>query len=258
MRYLVFTLLIICTSFTVKEQSKPILLKGTIVNAIDETPLYLVHIINKRTLKGTLSDENGYFEIEMNETDTIYFSIIGFQNFTFTQPTNREPIENISVRLAEEITALNDIELKDLNLTGDIETDVKNMDYKEKKIVTVPGYKTKEDLIAEFGSLDSPAPSVMQPADFLYDIFGKRPKELRKLKELEAADLRKEEMMLRYDREIVKELTGLEYAELEKLARLCNLSPRFIKESNDFDFLNAVEKCYDDYKKLVSDDYFID
>ncbi len=259
MRYLLLTLLIIfCTSFTYKEQNKVILLKGKVVNAIDEDPLYLVHIINKRTLKGTITNENGYFEIEMLETDTIYFSIIGFKNYTFTQPKDREPYKEISIRLVEEITSLNDVELKALNLTGDIETDVKNMEFEEKKPLSVPGYKTKEDLIAEFGSLDSPEPGVMQPVDFLYSIFGKRPKQLRKLKTLEDADREKEIMMKRYDREIVKKLTGLERAELEKLARLCNLSTRFINEANDFDFLNAVEKCYEDYKKLVSEDYFTD
>ena len=53
---------------------------GTIVNYSSQLPLANVNIININKVKGTVSDSNGKFELEVSVTDTLHISLIGFKS----------------------------------------------------------------------------------------------------------------------------------------------------------------------------------
>ncbi|MGB0177725.1 MAG: hypothetical protein ACPF9D_11200, partial [Owenweeksia sp.] len=69
MRTFFFCVMVFCTLFSSAQQ-----LRGWVIDDEEKVPISNVHVINKRTLKGTLSDDEGRFSIKLDWGDTIVFS----------------------------------------------------------------------------------------------------------------------------------------------------------------------------------------
>ena len=67
-------------------------LKGTIFSKEKNTPLSFVNIsiLDKNT--ATISDENGNFEIQVKPTDTLIFSMVGYQTLRIAATQCKEKI----------------------------------------------------------------------------------------------------------------------------------------------------------------------
>ncbi len=78
---------------------------GKIVSAADQSPLVGASITVKGTSNGTVSDENGMFNLEAQNGQTLEISYIGFESKTH-QVGNEK---NITISLTESATGLNEI-----------------------------------------------------------------------------------------------------------------------------------------------------
>ena len=78
---------------------------GKIVSASDQTPLVGASITVKGTSDGTISDENGMFNLEVRNRQTLEISYIGFESKTYLVGNEK----NITISLAESATGLNEI-----------------------------------------------------------------------------------------------------------------------------------------------------
>ena len=92
--------------------------------------------------------------------------------------------------------------------------------------------------------------AISNPADFLYNIFGKKPKQLRKLKKMRANNELRDLLAVKYDRKTLEELIQIERVDLDEILRKCNFSDSFIKGANDLQILEAISNCYEEYKIL--------
>lgn len=54
------------------------LLKGTVISATDSQPILSVNVIVQNTTKGTTTDFDGFYQLEVNKGDVLRFSYIGF------------------------------------------------------------------------------------------------------------------------------------------------------------------------------------
>lgn len=59
-------------------QQERILLEGRVLSADSLLPLKNVHVISRMTRSGTISDTEGRFLLHAFETDTVYFSVVGY------------------------------------------------------------------------------------------------------------------------------------------------------------------------------------
>ena len=92
--------------------------------------------------------------------------------------------------------------------------------------------------------------AIFNPLDFLYNLFGKKPKQFRKLK-LMKEDFRIRELLSsKFDRETLVELLQVEKIDLDEILRNCSYSESFILSANDLQILEAISQCYDEYKLL--------
>ena len=95
--------------------------------------------------------------------------------------------------------------------------------------------------------------AIFNPADFLYNIFGKKPREMKKLRKMKKQDEIRSILASRFDREMLTALLQVDKVDLDLLISECNYSDDFIKTANDLQILDAISECYEEYKILSRD-----
>ncbi len=81
-------------------------------------------------------------------------------------------------------------------------------------------------------------------------MFGKKPKQLRKLKKLRDDDSLRKLMEAKFNRELMMEYLDMNAPELNELLNECNYSDFFIKEASDLQLIEAILLCYENYKAI--------
>ena len=76
---LIFCLVI--SSIAEAQVSERQILKGIVENEITETIMKSVHVLNLNTIVGSITNQEGVFEIRAQVNDTLYFSYLGFKPF---------------------------------------------------------------------------------------------------------------------------------------------------------------------------------
>ncbi len=71
--------------------------------------------------------------------------------------------------------------------------------------------------------------AIFNPADFLYNIFGKKPREMKKLRKMKKQDEIRSILASRFDREMLTALLQVDKVDLDLLISECNYSDDFIK-----------------------------
>jgi hypothetical protein len=92
--------------------------------------------------------------------------------------------------------------------------------------------------------------AIFNPADFLHNIFGKKPREMRKLREMKKQNEIRDLLASRFDREMLTALLQVDKIDLDLLISECNYSTDFIRTANDLQILDAISECYEEYKIL--------
>jgi hypothetical protein len=92
--------------------------------------------------------------------------------------------------------------------------------------------------------------AIFNPADFLYNMFGKKPNEMRKLRKMKEDDEIRNTLAKRYDREMLMVLLQVNKYDLDEIVNQCNYSKDFINTANDLQILDAISQCYEEYKVI--------
>ncbi|MBU79019.1 MAG: hypothetical protein CMD29_02700 [Flavobacteriales bacterium] len=248
MRNLFFFFVLI--PFILIAQNEYSVLKGFVENEITQLPMQSVHVINLTKVVGTITNDKGQFEIEVSINDTLYFSYVGYKPIKVFVTSDMIKFKNSKFRLTGLAFALEEIILRPYELTGYLEIDVKNAPINSAgryKITGLPnsgyeaGNRNKNAISKALGAL-------FNPADFLYNFFGKNPKQLKKLKQMRVDNEIKNLLSSKFDRQVLIEILGIEKIDLEEIIRNCNYSDTFIKESNDLQILEAMTGCYEEFR----------
>lgn len=225
--------------------------KGTIINSTTTFPLPNVNIININKVKGTISNARGNFEIDADVNDTLHITMIGFQSLRVRVTNDWLKNGNAKIELTEKAIALEEVKVRKYNLTGYLEVDTKLIPDEENfrySISGLPqGYEAGEYSPKAFSRVMN---SIFNPADMLYNFFGKKPKELKKLKEMKKDNTVKELLETKFDRETVAILLGIDKKDIPEILQHCNYSEAFIQTANDLQILDAISQCYEQYKVL--------
>lgn len=87
-----------------------------------------VHIINKTQRTGTLNTSSGEFKIQVRENDTLLFSSIQYNNLEILVTAEILNKDLITVELTEDVNELAEVNITDTNLTGNLTTDLANIE----------------------------------------------------------------------------------------------------------------------------------
>ena len=249
--FVVFFFILLSTHAIAQGLVFPQKVSGIIVSASTQIPLSNVNIINVNKMKGTTTDEKGLFEIEVTASDTLHLSILGFQSLKIKVTNDWIKNKSTKIYLTEKAYALEEVIIRPFNLTGYLEIDTKLIPEKENYRYSISGltqgYETGEYSPNAFGKVMG---SIFNPADMLYNFFGKKPKELKRLKEIKKDNTVRNLLETKFDRETIAVLLGVDKKEIAEILERCNYSESFVKTANDLQILDAISSCYEEYKIL--------
>lgn len=225
---------------------------GKVISATTQFPMENVHIVNLNQVVGTITNKDGAFKIKAKANDTLHFSFLGYKSFKVKVTSDWLKFQDTEIEMTEAAYALEEVVIKSHNLTGYLEIDVKYVpnttDPGRYSIAGLPkGYEAGKKGPNTIGQILG---AVFNPADLLYNVFGKKPRQMRKLKKMkEDADIR-DLLAAKFDRELLITLLEIEKVELEEILSNCNYSKIFIATANDLQILDAINTCYEEYKVL--------
>jgi hypothetical protein len=252
MRYFVaFLFLLISVTGFSQDTSLQKKVYGTIINGATTFPLANVNIININKVRGTITNTRGAFELDAEVNDTLHITMIGFQSLRVRVTNDWIKNGNAKIVLTEKAIALEEVVVRKYKLTGYLEVDTKlipeNENYRYSISGLPQGYETGDHSPKAFSRVMN---SIFNPADMLYNFFGKKPKELRKLKEMKKDNTVKALLETKFDREMIAVLLGIDKKDIAEILQHCNYSEAFIETANDLQILDAISQCYEQYKVL--------
>jgi len=226
--------------------------KGVIIDATSKRPLENVNIVNLTQVIGTATNAKGEFELRAQANDTLHLSYLGFKSVKL-KVTNDwvNKIEKSTITLTELALALEEVVVTELKLTGYLEVDIKQVNVNNNYRYSISGLSNGYEAGKKQPSaLTKVLGSIFNPLDFLYNIFGKKGKELRKLKKMKEDDQIRNTLAKRFDREMLTALLGVTKVDLDEIVSQCNYSLEFVNSANDLQILDAISECYEEYKVL--------
>lgn len=252
MRFLiVFFILAFSTSIFSQEMSEQKKVNGTIVNAITLFPVSNVNVININKVQGAVTDSKGYFELNVSVNDTLHVSLLGFQSLRLKVTNDWLKNETAKIMLTEKAIALEEVVVRKYNLTGYLEIDSKLIPEKESHRYSISGLPQGYEAGAHApGAFSKVLGSIFNPADMLYNFFGNKPNELKRLRKMKKDDTVRSLLESKFDREMISVLLGVDKSDIPEILQRCNYSEDFIKTANDLQIMDAISECYEQYKVL--------
>lgn len=224
---------------------------ATIINSQTDEPMPSVHIVNLNQVKGTITDQEGKFTIPAVANDTLYLTYLGFKSQKIRVTNDMLKFKDTEITLTELAFALEEVVVKPYQLTGFLEIDAKNVSLNNSYQYAISGLNTGY----EAGNKNPSAVTkvlgaILNPADLLRNLFGKKPAQMRKLRQIKEDDRIRDLLAAKFDRETLTELLQLEKVDIEDILNNCNYSKSFIQTANDLQILDAISGCYEEYKVL--------
>lgn len=256
MRYFVVFLCLFITSFGFSQTENDSIItidkvKGSVVNIETLLPMNNVHVINTTQVKGTITNGSGQFEIEGVVNDTIIFTYLGFETVKTVITNDWVKNNTTKIKLTEKIYVLDEVKVSQYKLTGYLEVDTKIIPVNENYRANIAGLLASYEVGDRSpNALGRVVRSVLNPADFLYNTFSNKAKEMKKLKQMKANDDIRKLLATKYDRETLASLLEIDKNDIPIILEKCNYSQDFINSANDLQILDAISGCYEEYKML--------
>ena len=244
--YLVVFLFGWCSQLTAQE------VIGVVKNAADDKPISTVHVLNLNKVLMSITDANGVFAIDAEVNDTLFLSYLGFKTIKVTVTNDLIKFPKTEFKLTALALALEEVVVRPYQLTGYLEIDAKNVPINRNQRYSIPGLPTGGYEAGSRGpsAFSRVVGSIFNPFDFLHNLFGKKPNELRKLKKMRENNALRDLLSVKYDRETLEEFLQLNISDIDEILRNCNFSESFIRTANDLQILEAIIGCYEEYKIL--------
>jgi len=247
-----FTFFLFSVLVTASYAQEVVSIRGTVENASDDSILENVNIVNLNQVWGATTDKKGAFKIRAVVNDTLFFSYLGFKSIRVRVTNDWLSYGIVKIKMTEIGIALEEVIVKPVTLTGYIEVDAR----------TIPIYDNYRYRIEGIGgsgyeggdkqpsALNKVLSSVFNPADFLYNVFGKRPRQMKKLRKMKENDAIRNLLASKFDRETLMAVLQLERLDIDEILNNCTYSSDFITAASDLQILDAISECYEEYRVL--------
>lgn len=226
---------------------------GKIVIAGTLNPLESVNIVNLNQVIGTTTDSKGEFTIKAKANDTLHLSYLGYKSLKVRVTNDWLNFKSIAkIEMTELALALEEVVVSELRLTGYLEVDIKQVPIQNNIRYSISGLPSTgyESSPSTPSTVTKVLGAIFNPADFLHNIFGKKPREMRKLRKMKEDDEIRNLLASRFDREMLMVLLQVDKVDLDMLISECNYSKDFLRTANDLQILDAISECYEEYRVL--------
>ncbi|HAN19928.1 MAG: hypothetical protein A2X13_11085 [Bacteroidetes bacterium GWC2_33_15] len=245
LKFIIPAILIITIESQLKAQEPDsmVMFYGQIVGE-DSKPIALAHIINIDSKRGIVSDTLGFFKIHVKPNHILNLSAIGFE-YTEYQIPRTIPDTIIRISLKRKFYEIPEVSISYLGTYKDFEYKVVHLDLPDINIIN-------ELVLKELPRIENPVPyepTLGSPISLLYDMFSKEGKSRRKYNELKEREPAQLEIESKFNREIVKNITGLDGEELREFMDSCNFSDTFILNTSEYIIYSHILRNFEAFKK---------
>jgi hypothetical protein len=240
--------LILCSANALHAQD---IVNGKVLNASNDLPLENVNIVNLNQVKGTITSSEGDFEIQATVNDTLFFSYLGFRTIQVRVTNDWLKYGSVKVKMTELGIALEEVIVSPITLTGYLQIDAKNIPIYENSRYSISGLNSGyEGGSYSPGAAAKALGAIFNPADALYNLFGNKPQQMRKLRKMKEDDEIRKLLAIKFDRQTLAAVLQINESEIEEILARCNYSKDFMNSANDLQILDAISGCYEEYKVL--------
>ena len=164
-------------------------LRGRIISIEDNNPLQSAHVVNLNTVDGTITNNNGQFEIPATVNDTIFISYIGFQSIKLKITNDLLKGNELEIAIHEKVVNIQEVTVKSHKLIGVLVVDSKNVPADSYSRIHINGLPQAYEMGNSYKrNYNSGLGAIFNPVDFWYNKFGKKPKEMDRLRKLKEGD----------------------------------------------------------------------
>lgn len=224
-------------------------LKGQVIDSESKKPLSAAHVLNLNTVVGTITNEDGMFNLIAKANDTVLVSYLGYSSIKLKITNDLLKGNEVVISLEEKPEEVKEVVIKSTELIGVLEVDIKQVPKDRFTRIHINGLPQTYE-VGRPQKISSPIAKLLNPVDLVYNLFGKKPKQLKKLKKLKKEDDLRKMLAGKFDREVMMEYLEMDRAELNNLLSDCNYSEYFIKKASDLQLIEAVLNCYENYKAV--------
>lgn len=224
-------------------------IRGVVFSSEDSTALYNVHIVNKTTNQGTVSNAEGKFLIPADYSDVIKFSSVGYEDGLMILTSDRINEDGeLLVYMIPAIYSIREVSIFPYRTYEQFKQAVINLKIDE-PFSFDPSY-------FQLGQTDSPSNNqgfgitIDGPITALYNAFSREGKQMRNYERYLRESAVHDEVYKKYNINIVRRFTGIEdEMEVIRFMQYCKLETTFILQSTEHEILLAVKSCYEAYLK---------
>jgi len=231
----VFTILI---DTNAQEQKTLVKLTGRVTAVRDTLGISYAHILNISHPFGTISDLSGNFKFTCNRGDTLQISAVGYETYLFATNTldPSKPESNVRIRLMTKIYMLPSVTVLPFRTREGMKRFFMNIQLPDNTKEAIALRKLHINRKEEIGAVPQSGLTLPGPISILYDLFGKEPKQLRKLAKFTARDNIDQQITKRYNPEVVALIIGRDDPNLIRdFMTYCNISLGYLSTVNDYD-----------------------
>jgi hypothetical protein len=221
------------------------------MNAANDKILENVNIININTVRGTVTNSNGRFNIKAHVNDTLYFSYLGFKPIQVRITQDWVDFGDVKIKMTESAIALEEVKLQDIKLTGFLEIDAKNIPIYDNYRYSISGTEyAYEGGNYQSSSISRTIDAILNPADLLYQVFGKKPKQMKRLRKMKQDNAIRDLLQDKFDRETLSAVLQISKVDIVDILKKCDYSESFVRNANDLQLLDAISDCYEEYRAV--------
>lgn len=226
-------------------------LRGKIISVTTKKPLQSAHILNLNSVEGTTTDRRGFFVIPAIANDTIYISYVGYQSIKLKVTKDLLKGNELEIAIHEKTAYIDEVTVKAHDLIGVLVVDAENVPLDRFNRIHIDGlpqaYEVGRPNAQQYSSAVN---AIFNPIDFWYNKFGKKPKEIEKLRKLKEGDVLRGIMEEKFSREVLLTYMDMSRKDLNDLLKECNYSDRFTRKASDLQVIEAVLECYETYRAV--------
>jgi hypothetical protein len=197
-----------------------------------------VAVVNVRTAEGIRTNRAGAFSLEAKRGDTLVFSQPLFSFYKWVVPA--KVFDTLVVVMKPQNLLLNEVPVKGYRITMN-------------QPVPIDVLPPARPSGADIRTPQAVAPTLANPIDFFYEMFGNRPRQLRQLRALLEAEAYREQLNKSRNRNALFALTGLEGEKVEQFLLYCRLNQSQIDASTDYQLLESLLACFAEFEDLGDD-----
>lgn len=209
-------------------QVPEITIRGKVVDLTGGYAITGALVVQESQLRGTFSDGNGMFTIQVAKTDTVVVSLMGYKSQKLCYADSAGTMFDVEVRLPQKIYAIKAVTVRPLKTFEEIERD-------KSKLGSNQLPKTK------------PVEAISSPITFLYERFSKYERNKRRIAELRDLEDKKDLLKDLFRIYVKADIIDLDEEEFDDFILFMNLSDDFIKNSSQYDLTQYIKVKFDEY-----------